>query len=107
MYVACYRMLGDGWPPDMPVGDLESVFFVTAAEKKREVVDNWYHNIIVGAKHTSAVQPSYKEPVKNFHLTWTLKVITRPEAETYKEFGLISEFEDGNNHTFIPIHLSF
>ena len=102
-YVTCHRT-NDSFLDDIRILEFVSVFKIGAREET-EIIDGWYHNVLVGQKAT-AVSPGYKELAPRHHHTYYLKYISKAEAETYLAFGLISEFEDGNKYSFTCIHFS-
>ena len=102
-YVTCHRT-NDLHLHDMRILEFLSVFKI-GKEEEVNMLDGWYHNILVG-KDATAISPGYKELAPKHHHTYYLKFISEAEAETYLAFGLIGGFEDGSKYSFSCIHFS-
>jgi len=102
-YVSCYRT------NDMHLGALRILELVSVFEigerEKAQIIGGWYHNIVLG-QHATGASPGYKELSPRYHHTYQLKYVSKAEAETYQAFGLIDEFEDGREYSFVSIHFS-
>ena len=102
-YVTCHRT-NDFHLNDLCILEFISVFKIGEREEA-QIANGWYHNIVLGPKATGA-SPGYKELAPRYHHTYYLKFVTEAEAETYRAFGLIDEFEDGREYSFECIHYS-
>jgi hypothetical protein len=102
-YVTCHRT------NDLHLGNLRILEFLSVfkigEEEETAIIDGWYHNVLVG-QNATAISPGYKELAPKHHHTYRLKFISEAEAETYLAFGLIDEFEDGREYSFVGIHFS-
>ena len=102
-YVTCHRTNDSHWD-NIRILEFVSVFKIGKREET-DILDGWYHNVLVG-QNATAISPGYKELAPKHHHTYYLKYISEAEAETYLAFGLINGFENENEYSFYTIHFS-